>query len=713
MNIQSQSALLAAFVNLLLAISVVIRWRWTPLSAYYVLLGAVLSSWTFTNFMVALTPSTRWELAGDFSAALIPLVTLKFFQTFLNDRGRLATTAASVTLAATLFFVIAIIPLHDERLFKVSLFVYVFATLYLCVFMIWKRVRADAEPSVAARLLALTIGGLVVITLSLADFVPTLKASWPALGNIPVLGNVVIMFFMFFLYQIIVEVRLLGLSELVGKIAVLAALIMIMAAIYGVLAVWIGDQPSIFGFYTLIVSFVMLILFEPMRDLIEERVNRLLFRERFEFARHMAILRREMANVVEIDDLAELIISRLRDTRRVTQASLYLLEDDATAYRQVSSVGDAPDRLDAVTDRVFFEKLAADRALVAFDFEAEIEERLRDKGQGAETSDLSHALDAMRRMGAGVSIPIMSAERVIGLLNVNDDRIREAYTPEELRSLVQIASQAAICVENSRLVATLREKDRMAALGEMAAGLAHEIRNPLGAIKGAAQLLALPDSSDPEEDSPQAFLNIIIEEVNRLNTVVSQFLDYARPYRGNPISMSVNGVVERTIPLFRQQAEQWGVVLELDLQEGLQEVRVDPDLMRHVFLNLAINAIQATGVAPEGEPDQREGAAADRGEVPTLAIRTRAVRRLIGIGGRMLPRDMIEVHFEDNGCGIPELEFSRIFIPFFTTRQKGTGLGLAISQRIVENLGGKLEFSSKEGEGTTFRVLLPLLGSGA
>lgn len=713
MNIQSQSALLAAFINLMLALSIFIRWRWVPVNVYYMLLALNLSAWTFANFMGDLTRSARWDVFGGLAAVLIPLTGLKFFQTFLDDQSALAERALRFTTLSTVVLLVALLPLSDERLFQVGLFVYVFAALYLCVYLMWRRLRSLNQPVESARLLALTIGGLVVITLSMADFVPTLKTTWPALGNIPVLGNVVIMVFMFFLYQVILEYRLLGLSELVGKIAVLAALVMLLAAIYGVLAVWIGDEPSMFGFYTLLVSFVVLVIFEPMKAFIEERVNRALFRERFEFARQLAMLRREMANVVEVEELSQLIISRLEDTRRITHASLYLLEDDATGYRRVSAVGEAPERLDAVMERVFLERLGAESALSRVDFEETLAERLNDHGEDAVSGELRVVVEVMTRLSAAVSVPILSHDRVVGVFNVNNERVREPYTAEELRSLVQIAAQAAIGVENSRLVAALRERDRLAALGEMAAGLAHEIRNPLGAIKGAAQLLDLStlEGEQEDEDSPQAFLDIIIEEVGRLNNVVSQFLDYARPYKGEPRSGDVNHVVTRTEALLRHHAEAWGVEVVLELDDALPEARMDPERLRQVFLNLGINAIQATGTpppeaSPEDEAEQAVSGAASG--APRLVIRTTQARRVLSVGSRMLPREVVEVQFSDNGRGIPAVEQDRVFIPFFTTKNKGTGLGLAISQRIVENLGGRLEFSSREGHGTTFRVLLPL-----
>ena len=119
----------------------------------------------------------------------------------------------------------------------------------------------------------------------------------------------------------------------------------------------------------------------------------------------------------------------------------------------------------------------------------------------------------------------VSSEQLLGFFCVRDERLRFAFSTDEIKALVALSVQATITLENSRLFDRVRERDRLAAIGEMAAGLAHEIRNPLGAIKGAAQLLE--ESADDADEDP--YLRVITEEVNRLNGVVSQFLTYARP----------------------------------------------------------------------------------------------------------------------------------------------------------------------------------------
>jgi len=233
----------------------------------------------------------------------------------------------------------------------------------------------------------------------------------------------------------------------------------------------------------------------------------------------------------------------------------------------------------------------------------------------------------------------------------------------------------------------------------MAAGLAHEIRNPLGAIKGAAQLLtpasAASDGGDGHGVPPEAreFLGIIVEEANRLNRVVSQFLDYARPYRGEPQPLDVNEVVRKTAQLVTppplpspESAEGPPPPVEVHLQlaDELPRARADAEQLRQVFLNLAINAVQAM---PSGGK---------------LTIST-AVRK----GGRRGPAQVLEVRFRDTGVGIAPAELKNLFIPFYTTKDKGTGLGLPISQRIIENHGGTIEVRRRVGVGSTFTVVLP------
>jgi signal transduction histidine kinase len=220
-----------------------------------------------------------------------------------------------------------------------------------------------------------------------------------------------------------------------------------------------------------------------------------------------------------------------------------------------------------------------------------------------------------------------------------------------------------------------REKERLAALGEMAAGLAHEIRNPLGAIKGAAQFL------DPSAERPESkFLKIIVEETDRLNRVVSQFLEYSKPPISDLKPMELTPLVERIVDSARVGMSS-GLQLEFTPSPIQFRVKISPEQIHQVVLNLIQNSVRALQKRPNPKIRvfiEPEGAAE------------------------------VAVVVEDNGIGIRKDNLDKLFIPFFTTSPSGTGLGLSISQKIIEAHGGRIEVSTEEGRFSRFSVILPV-----
>jgi signal transduction histidine kinase len=233
----------------------------------------------------------------------------------------------------------------------------------------------------------------------------------------------------------------------------------------------------------------------------------------------------------------------------------------------------------------------------------------------------------------------------------------------------QSAKYKLIAEQLTAAEAAVRRSERLAALGQLSAGLAHELRNPLGSIKGSADLLA----RSPSHDDPMAkeLAGIISAEVDRTNSLVTRFLDFARPLEPRRESTDITSVIDQAVT--RAKVE----VLR-DYSSSLPRLAIDPELMEQVFLNLVTNASQAS--AP--------GAA--------ITIRTREVD------------EQAEVSVIDHGCGIPPDKIETIFNPFVTTKQGGVGLGLAIVAKIVDGHGGKMSVESEPGKGSTFRVLLPI-----
>jgi signal transduction histidine kinase len=230
-----------------------------------------------------------------------------------------------------------------------------------------------------------------------------------------------------------------------------------------------------------------------------------------------------------------------------------------------------------------------------------------------------------------------------------------------------------------------RRAERLAALGQLSAGLAHEIRNPLGVIKGSAEILTQKlDRADP---LAKELAGYIYTEVNRVSALVSRFLDFARPSQLDLAAADLTVAVERCLKTVSEQGACAKVRIERDYAPGLRKVMLDQDLCDQVFTNLFMNACEAMG-EQGGEMRVRVRAADDKDRESNV---------------------MVEV--EDSGPGVPEELKEQIFNPFVTTKKSGVGLGLAIVSKIVDAHGGSLKLVSEPGHGACFRVTFPASGN--
>jgi two-component system, NtrC family, sensor histidine kinase HydH len=243
---------------------------------------------------------------------------------------------------------------------------------------------------------------------------------------------------------------------------------------------------------------------------------------------------------------------------------------------------------------------------------------------------------------------------------------------------------AVLLFQDLRELEALREEvereRHLASLGRLAAGVAHEVRNPLSSLKGFAQLFRTKFQPGSQEEH---YADIMIEEVERLDRVVEELLDFARPVRPDKRPTDVNAVVRESVALVSEDAAFKKVSVQTRLGEGLPAVLVDPHQIRQALLNLVLNGIDAAGSG--GTVTVETALSAGQGGAPHVAIGVR-----------------------DNGVGLDQGEIPRIFEPFYTTKPNGTGLGLTIVSRILEQNGGHVSVVSEKGRGSTFSVRLPI-----
>ncbi len=310
------------------------------------------------------------------------------------------------------------------------------------------------------------------------------------------------------------------------------------------------------------------------------------------------------------------------------------------------------------------------------------------------------------------SVPLMAKGKVIGVLAVDNRYSRKPITSDDVEFLWAFANQAGLAVERARMYNHLEEanreiqrshhrllqQERLATLGEMAAHVVHEIRNPLVAVGGFAQRLAQHlGSREPEG----RYAGIIAREVDRLERILQNVRAISRDTSLGLSEVDLHDLLQECLVLFAEQISAQRVVLQIDFTEGPPLLQLDPVQIKQAVLNLVSNALEAMpegGVltvgsrvipCPERPADAQEGAAAgSRDGAPA--------------------EEWVVFSIADTGSGIPAENVDRIFDPFFTTKETGTGLGLPLVRWIVRAHGGRLEVNNRPGEGVTFEVWLPL-----
>jgi two-component system NtrC family sensor kinase len=253
-----------------------------------------------------------------------------------------------------------------------------------------------------------------------------------------------------------------------------------------------------------------------------------------------------------------------------------------------------------------------------------------------------------------------------------------------LEQKVEIRTQ-----ELRRAQAETMRGEKLASVGLLASGVAHELNNPLTGILTFSHLVRqkMPDNSQDAED-----MNLVIRETKRCAAIIKRLLDFAREKLPEKKFTDLNKVIEDTVRLVERPAHLRDIEITMDFDRTLPPIWIDGDLIKQVIMNMLVNAQHAVE------------------EKGNIAIRTRRSPHPRAPAQGAEPIPMVEISIVDTGCGIPEENLRRIFDPFFTSKDvgKGTGLGLSVSHGIVEAHGGLIEVESKVGEGSTFRVFLPL-----
>jgi len=426
----------------------------------------------------------------------------------------------------------------------------------------------------------------------------------------------------------------------------------------------IGTVPT-YVLATLIIA----LLFQPAKNRIQLLLDRWFHQDSNAYQQTLLDFSQAITTILDLNRLSNLLVSTVTDAMGIDKGWLLIKRDDGKEYELAASIG-----LDEATKQ---DLVGAGLKLTSTPISSGC------STSSAFLSSPSIALPRFHRdVPHSISIPLQRDEHLIGALFLGRKYSGKRFTKADREILTILANQAAVAITNAKLVNQLLRADQLAMLGRISAGIVHEVRNPLLAIKGAAQFL---QGKFKEENEENDFASIIVEESDRINQVITHFLDYARPVKPKLQPMDITECLNRTLTLINVELRHAKIEILRDYAPDLPKVLGDEKQLGQVFLNLIINAIEAMP---------------DRG---TLSVKTCQ-------SGEHAESPFCKIQISDTGIGMSTEEQARIFEPFYTGKEHGLGLGLAIVHEIVSEHGGTISVESEKGKGTTFTVRLPSKG---
>ncbi len=559
------------------------------------------------------------------------------------------------------------------RLYNLLSFHFFFAAAYATVILIWE-LRWSAFPRKRLQARLWLFAAVVALPLGLTNLLPAYGFKVYPLGN---LANVAYIAFIAFG---IVRHRLMDVDLVLSKgMAYAAVSVLLVAPAFG-LTVWLqrlsfNQVNPEFSAVLFALLVAVGVLFPTLRLEVESRIQRSLFPEKIRNRSALAAFTRSLVRILDRDRLLTDLASTLAETFGLRVMSIHLLDENRRMFMAHGSSGDAP------TDSI----LSEGHPFITFirtHHGALLRDELEASRHGMERAQ---ALQTLQTRDWEVCIPLRDSSKMVGFLALGRKNSLEPFFAEDLVLLEALAAEASVALENARLYQELKRSqdiisraDRLSALGTLAAGIAHEIRNPLVAIQTFFQLAP---NRLADEEFFTSFLSLTSNEVKRISDLITELLSFARSPTRSLALLNLNETVDRVVTLLEPEARKHRLRLTRQLASDLPSVLADADQIKQVLINLVLNAIQAT---PAG------GA---------VTVTSRPLRHL------EVPGAQLEI--ADTGIGIARDQLGHIFDPFFTTKDKGTGLGLAIVHQIVREHGGTVAVDSCPGGGTTFLIEIP------
>lgn len=632
-------------------------------------LTLTLGAWTLSNGLVATYAETPWGIvwarAAFFSASLLPLWCLHFVAAFprpvptVSRRLRSAVTVCAIASCA-----LSLTPLIAQTTASLNQALHVLYGPLYPLFGVYLLVSLTGNLVLMFRKLRLLTGverlqvqfvllGCVIATaggLTTNLLLPLVFRTSRLNIYGPIFGLVLVAF----IAHAIVRYRLLNIRLVVRRgVTEVGASIIAGVAFLGVAGItsWtlaLQLQALPIG-VTLVLALLLAQAFQPLRGVVQAGLDRYFFRTRYDYAAALREISRAMSDIIELSRLFEYTCRAICETAHAERVALYVKDAGSSDYRLESSWGAEEPPLPSTIweSSLLVESLGSgqQRVLIAADF------RRQDEGDSSVESDDIH------RLGIECILPVLVHGRLEGFYALGSKRSGDPYFTEDIDLISAVGSQVGIAIKLHVQIglaeAERRRAERLVSFGALARGLAHEIKNPLVAIRTFAELL--PERADDEEFR-DSFAKIVVQEIMRIDDLIARLRDFPGSPAPRFQEVDLAYLLRDTLALLRGEIERGGIRVSMNVRHRTPPILGDPAQLTQLLLNILINALQA--VDHGGQITIRLSHLADRGRV------------------------LLEI--ADTGPGVPPEWLPKIFEPFVTTKAEGSGLGLAICREIAE-----------------------------
>lgn len=673
-GIAHQSTIIAAGVNLFLTVYVLLKFRgWNrALNRYFAILSFGFALW---NLGTAIDASSLVYIG----AFMLPPAFYAFLLTLLRQFNRRERLYSIVISSISLFFMFIsfYIPLRfsSPDIFRHILNIMVFTTS--APVFIWgvnrvgNRARLTRSHRERSRLMCILAGMIAAaiagVTAGLTAFGFNLY-SWTAIAGL---------FYTISITIAIMRHRLFDTGRFVSRIIVILILSLVLWFLFAVLGHFHIDETSITFLSILVSTLVLVMLYEPLKRFVEGQAFRVLSSDAGEFLDSLNSFGRDMNNYIDEQTMISEFSQLLRQSSRIQSFAVYtvdsaqnhlILHDGEDVRRQPGSTAPLPVLL---VETMKIRRGPISRNQLSIELRAGLPKHLQE--------ERIQLYRIMNRIRASEVFPFIFADRFYGFVSIGLEDPETDLTRSEEDVLFGITRQFTAALAHMRLEKLSRAREHLVTLGRLASGLAHEIRNPLATIKAGIQYLE-PDVSRPET---LEFLNIIRDEVDRLDRFVHRFLDYARPApkQERLVRRSLEEIIGKFCSNFLSRSDWSHVRLDILLSPSVASLDLPEDPWNQILSNLLTNAVRA--------------------------METQGIVRISADVSET--RKIVEIAVEDNGPGIAEEEWALVFEPFYTKRPGGIGLGLAIVRRIVQSMNGEITCGHSALGGAGFYIRVPLL----